>query len=50
VKWRATEHRVIYENLWQLFGFAVLDLDGPGIDVAYYDQRGGEPAHRERIG
>lgn len=49
VTWRAREHRQIYENLWQLFGFAVLDLDGPGIDIAYYDQRGGEPVNTERI-
>lgn len=49
VTWRAREHRQIYENLWQLFGFAVLDLDGPGIDVAYYDQLGGKPVNRERI-
>ncbi len=49
VAWRAREHRQIFENLWQLFGFAVLDFDGPGIDVAYYDQRGGEPVNKERI-
>ncbi len=49
VSWRAREHRKIFENLWQLFGFAVLDLDGPGIDVAYYDQNGGEAVNRERI-
>jgi Calcineurin-like phosphoesterase len=49
VTWRAREHQQIYENLWQLFGFAVLDFDGPGIDVAYYDQHGGKPVNRERI-
>jgi hypothetical protein len=49
VAWRARENRQIYENLWQLFGFAVLALDGPAIDVAYYDHRGGEPVRRERI-
>ena len=49
VTWRAHEHRQIFENLWQLFGFAVLDFDGPGIDVAYYDQRGGNPVNEERI-
>lgn len=49
VTWRAREHRQIFENLWQLFGFAVLDFDGPGIDVAYYDQRGGNPVNKERI-
>jgi hypothetical protein len=49
VVWRAPEHKRIFENLWQLFGFAVLDLDGPGIDVSYYDQNGGEPVNTERI-
>ncbi len=49
VAWRAREHKQIFENLWQLFGFAVLDLDGPGIDIAYYDQHGGEPVNKERI-
>jgi len=49
VKWRATEHQVIYENLWQLFGFAVLDLAGPGIEAAYYNHNGGTPVHREWI-
>ncbi len=49
VTWRAREHRRLFENLWQLFGFAVLDLDGPGIDVAYYDQNGGNSVNQERI-
>lgn len=49
VKWRATERQIINEHPWQLFGFAVLDLDGPGIDVAYYDHNGGPPVNSERI-
>jgi len=49
VKWRATEHQMIYGHPWQLFGFAVLDLAGPDIDVVYHDQNGGAPVHRERI-
>lgn len=49
VTWRARESKQIFEDLWQLFGFAVLDFAGPAIDATYYDQQGGEPVHRERI-
>jgi calcineurin-like phosphoesterase family protein len=49
VSWRGRENKQLFEDLWQLFGFAVLDFDGPTIDVAYYDQLGGEPVNKERI-
>jgi Calcineurin-like phosphoesterase len=34
---------------WQLFGFAVLDFEGPSIEIGYYSQLGGEPVHSDRI-
>jgi hypothetical protein len=37
------------EDRWQLFGYAVLDFDGPRIDIRYYTQNGGDPVHRERL-
>jgi len=49
VTWRAREHKQISDDLWQLFGFAVLDFDGPKIEISYYDQLGGKPVNEERI-
>ncbi len=49
VTWRAPEYQQIVADRWQLFGFAVLDFDGPSIDLAYYDQNGGKPVNEERI-
>jgi hypothetical protein len=34
---------------WALFGFAVLDFDGPEITVRYIDENGREKHDRERI-
>jgi Calcineurin-like phosphoesterase len=48
VDWRADGYETSCEN-WQLFGFAVLDFDGPRIDVAYYDQNG-QQGHTTTIG
>jgi hypothetical protein len=47
--WRATNAETRDEHRWQLFGYAVLDFDGPGIDVAYYDQLGGKAVNTARI-
>jgi Calcineurin-like phosphoesterase len=49
VTWRATNSETRDEHSWQLFGFAVLDFDGSGIEVAYYDQRGGQAVNTARI-
>jgi hypothetical protein len=45
------EHRKSFRHgleTWALFGHAVLDLHGPEIDVAYYDEHGGE-GYRETL-
>lgn len=47
--WRATNAETRDEHRWQMFGYAVLDFEGPGIDVAYYDQQGGPAVETARI-
>ncbi|HSR93541.1 MAG TPA: metallophosphoesterase [Solirubrobacterales bacterium] len=49
VEWRAEEFELHDEDRWQLFGFAVLDFDGEGIEISYYNQQGGQPVHSDRI-
>lgn len=50
VRWRAEGFETQADgDCWQLFGFAVLDFDGPAIDVSYYDQNGGPPIYTTRI-
>jgi hypothetical protein len=49
VAWRAEEYELEEGDPWQLFGFAVLDFNGPSIDIRYYDQHGGEPVHSDLI-
>jgi Calcineurin-like phosphoesterase len=49
VSWRAPEYELVEGDPWQLFGFAVLDFNGPSIDIRYYSQLGGEPVNTDTI-
>ena len=49
VAWRAEQYEDVVGDEWQLFGFAVLDFDGPKIDIRYYSQLGGEPVNSTTI-
>jgi hypothetical protein len=41
VSWLFDEYEVHeQEDRWQLFGFAVVDINGPRVDIRYFDQRG----------
>jgi hypothetical protein len=51
VSWRFTECEVHDgQDKWQLFGFAVLDLEGPQIRLRYFDQNGTENGETITIG
>lgn len=51
VSWRFTESEVHEgQDKWQLFGFAVLDFEGPQITLRYFDQNGNKNGTAITIG
>ncbi|MGB2711674.1 MAG: metallophosphoesterase [Conexibacter sp.] len=49
VKWLFQEYEVHEDDdKWQRFGFAVLDFDGPQLQIAYYDDSGAQ-VHSETV-
>jgi len=50
VSWRDDGFQVMPGgDKWQLFGFAVLDFEGPSIGIDYFSQNGGSPVYSDRI-
>lgn len=48
VSWQFSDTELHGDDRWQMFGYAVLDFDGPAFEIRYYDQKG-VPRHSEKV-